>query len=160
MFKLPILEWKVLSNCRTSALLMKQSYTAVTLTMAFGIMLIAVGPLGSVLAQTNTTANGAGNATGGGASGNATGGGASGNATGGGASGNATGGGASGNATGGGASGNVTGGATTASEIENLTQGNTEALTNNTEVTDKATGLADLQKEQTSTDPNMTTPSG
>ena len=94
--------------------------------MAFGIMLIAVGPLGSVLAQTNTTANGA--------------------------SGNATG--------GGGASGNVTGGATTASEIENLTKGNTEALTNNTEVTDKATGLADLQKEQTSTDPNMTAPSG
>jgi|SRR5215211_670496 hypothetical protein len=113
---------------------MKQSCTVVTLTMAFGIMLIAVGPLGSVLAQTNTTANGA--------------------------SGNATGGGASGNATGGGASGNVTGGATTASEIENLTKGNTEALTNNTEVTDKATGLADLQKEQTSTDPNMTTPSG
>src|SRR5215217_894877 len=97
---------------------MKQSCTVVTLTMAFGIMLIAVGPLGSVLAQTNTTA------------------------------------------TGGGASGNVTGGATTASEIENLTKGNTEALTNNTEVTDKATGLADLQKEQTSTDPNMTTPSG
>jgi hypothetical protein len=122
---------------------MKQSCTVVTLTMAFGIMLIAIGPLGSVLAQTNTTANGA-----------------SGNATGGGASGNATGGGASGNATGGGASGNVTGGATTASEIENLTKGNTEALTNNTEVTDKATGLADLQKEQTSTDPNMTTPSG
>jgi hypothetical protein len=122
---------------------MKQSCTVVTLTMAFGIMLIAVGPLGSVLAQTNTTANGA-----------------SGNATGGGASGNATGGGASGNATGGGASGNVTGGATTASEIENLTKGNTEALTNNTEVTDKATGLADLQKEQTSTDPNMTAPSG
>ena len=104
---------------------MKQSCTVVTLTMAFGIMLIAVGPLGSVLAQTNTTANGA-----------------------------------SGNATGGGASGNATGGATTASEIENLTQGNTEALTNNTEVTDKDTGLADLQKEQTSTDPNMTTPSG
>ena len=113
---------------------MKQSCTVVTLTMAFSIMLIAVGPLGSVLAQTNTTANAA--------------------------SGNATGGGASGNATGGGASGNVTGGATTASEIENLTKGNTEALTNNTEVTDKATGLADLQKEQTSTDPNMTTPSG
>ena len=104
---------------------MKQSCTVVTLTMAFGIMLIAIGPLGSVLAQTNTTANGA-----------------------------------SGNATGGGASGNVTGGATTASEIENLTKGNTEALTNNTEVTDKATGLADLQKEQTSTDPNMTAPSG
>jgi hypothetical protein len=122
---------------------MKQSCTVVTLTMAFGIMLIAVGPLGSVLAQTNTTANGA-----------------SGNATGGGASGNATGGGASGNATGGGASGNVTGGATTASEIENLTKGNTEALTNNTEVTDKATGLVDLQKEQTGTDPNMTAPSG
>ncbi|MBD0360949.1 MAG: hypothetical protein ICV56_09605 [Nitrososphaeraceae archaeon] len=130
---------------------MKQSYTVVTLTMAFGIILIAIGPLGSVLAQTNTTANGAGNATGGGASGNA---------TGGGASGNATGGGASGNATGGGASGNVTGGATTASEIENLTQDNPQALTNNTEVTDQATGLADLQKEQTSTDPNMTTPSG
>jgi hypothetical protein len=122
---------------------MKQSYTVVTLAMALGIMLIAVGPLGSVFAQTNTTANGAG-----------------GNATGGGAGGNATGGGAGGNATGGGAGGNVTGGATTASEIENLTQGNTEALTNNTEVTDEATGLADLQKEQTSTDPNMTTPSG
>lgn len=106
----------MLSNCRTSALLMKQSYTVVTLTMAFGIMLIAVGPLGSVLAQTNTTANGAG--------------------------------------------GNVTGGATTASEIENLTQGNIEGLTNDTEVTDEATGLADLQKEQTSTDPNMTIPSG
>ena len=123
IFNLHILEWKVLSNCRRSALLMKQSYTVVTLAMAFGIMLIAVGPLGSVFAQTNTTANGAGNATGG-------------------------------------TGGNVTGGATTASEIENLTQGNTEALTNNTEVTDKATGLADLQKEQTSTDPNMTTPSG
>ncbi len=122
---------------------MKQSYTVVTLAMALGIMLIAVGPLGSVFAQTNTTANGAG-----------------GNATGGGAGGNATGGGAGGNVTGGGAGGNVTGGATTASEIENLTQGNTEALTNNTEVTDEATGLADLQKEQTSTDPNMTTPSG
>ncbi len=102
---------------------MKQSYTLVTLAMAFGIMLIAVGPHGSIFAQTNTTANGAGNATGG-------------------------------------TGGNVTGGATTASEIENLTQGTTEALTNNTEVTDKATGLADLQKEQTSTDPNMTTPSG
>ena len=113
---------------------MKQSYTVVTLAMALGIMLIAVGPLGSVFAQTNTTANGAG--------------------------GNATGGGAGGNATGGGAGGNVTGGATTASEIENLTQGNVEGLTNNTEVTDEATGLADLQKEQTSTDPNMTTPSG
>ena len=105
---------------------MKQSYTVVTLAMALGIMLIAVGPLGSVFAQTNTTANGAG--------------------------GNATGGAAGGNATG--------GGATTASELTNLTQGNTEALTNNTELTDKDTGLADLQKEQTSTDPNMTTPSG
>src|SRR5215213_3552405 len=113
---------------------MKQSYTVVTLAMALGIMLIAVGPLGSVFAQTNTTANGAG--------------------------GNATGGAAGGNATGGGAGGNVTGGATTASELTNLTQGNTEALTNNTEVTDKDTGLADLQKEQTTTDPNMTTPSG
>lgn len=112
---------------------MKQSYTVVTLAMAFGIMLIAVGPVGSIFAQTNTTGNGAGNATGGaGGNGNAT----------------------------GGAGGNVTGGATTASEIENLTQGNTEALTNNTEVTDEATGLADLQKEQTGTDPNMTTPSG
>jgi hypothetical protein len=131
IFNLHILEWKVLSNCRRSALLMKRSYTVVTLAMAFGIMLIAVGPLGSVFAQTNTTANGAGNATGG----------------------------TGGNATGG-TGGNATGGATTASEIENLTQGNTEALTNNTEVTDKATGLADLQKEQTSTDPNMTTPSG
>jgi hypothetical protein len=110
---------------------MKQSYTVVSLAMALGIMLIAVGPLGSVFAQTNTTANGAGNATGG----------------------------TGGNATGG-TGGNVTGGATTASEIENLTQGNTEALTNNTEVTDEGTGLADLQKEQTSTDPNMTSPSG
>ena len=90
------------------------------------------------------------------------------NTTGGGAGGNATGGGgAGGNATGGGAGGNATGGANaaepeigTASELENLTQGNPEALTNNTEVTDPATGLADLQKEQTSTDPNMTTPSG
>src|SRR5215208_6604441 len=127
---------------------MKQSYTVVTLAMALGIMLIAVGPLGSVFAQTNTTANGAG--------GNATGGAAGGNATGGAAGGNATGGAAGGNATGGAAGGNVTGGATTASELTNLTQGNTEALTNNTEVTDKDTGLADLQKEQTTTDPNMT----
>src|SRR5215212_4573050 len=154
---------------------MKQSCTVVTLTMAFSIMLIAVGPIGSVLAQpnspfdavANTTGGAGGNATGGGAGGNATGGGAGGNATGGGAGGNATGGGAGGNATGGGAGGNATGGASptepdvgSASELTNLTQGNTEALTNNTEVTDEATGLADLQKEQTTTDPNMTTPSG
>ena len=71
------------------------------------------------------------------------------------------------NTTGGGAGGNATGGAAaaepeigTASELENLTQGNPEALTNDTEVTDQATGLADLSKEQTTTDPNMTTPSG
>jgi hypothetical protein len=123
---------------------MKQSCIVITLTMAFSIMLIAVGPLGSVSAQQqqSTPFDAVANTTGGGAGGNA------------------TGGGAGGNATGGGAGGNVTGGATTASEIENLTQGNTEALTNNTEVTDEATGLADLQKEQTSTDPNMTTPSG
>ena len=113
-------------------------------------MLTAVGPLGSVLAQQQSTPFDA-----------------VANTTGGGAGGNATGGGAGGNATGGGAGGNATGGATaaepdigTASELENLTQDNPQALTNNTEVTDPATGLADLQKEQTSTDPNMTTPSG
>jgi hypothetical protein len=127
---------------------MKQSCTVVTLTMAFSIMLIAVGPVGSVLAQPNSPFDAVANTTGG-------------------AGGNATGGGAGGNATGGGAGGNATGGASptesdigSASELTNLTQGNTEALTNNTEVTDQATGLADLQKEQTSTDPNMTTPSG
>jgi hypothetical protein len=127
---------------------MKQSCTVVSLTMAFSIMLIAVGPIGSVLAQPNSPFDAVANTTGG-------------------AGGNATGGGAGGNATGGGAGGNATGGASptepdigSASELTNLTQGNTEALTNNTEVTDKTTGLADLQKEQTSTDPNMTTPSG
>ena len=106
--------------------------------MAFSIMLIAVGPLGSASAQQNTPFDAVANTTGG----------------------------AGGNATGG-AGGNATGGANaaepgigTASELENLTQGGPEALTNNTEVTDPATGLADLQKEQTSTDPNMTTPSG
>ena len=111
-------------------------------------MLIAVGPLGSASAQQNTPFDAVANTTGG-------------------AGGNATGGGAGGNATGGGAGGNATGGANasepgigTASELENLTQGGPESLTNNTEVTDPATGLADLQKEQTSTDPNMTTPSG
>jgi hypothetical protein len=104
---------------------MKQSGIVVTLTMAFSIMLIAVGPLGSVLAQQNTPFDAVANTTGGAAGGNATG-----------------------------------GGEETASEIENLTQDNPQALTNNTEVTDPATGLADLQKEQTSTDPNMTTPSG
>ena len=95
-------------------------------------MLIAVGPLGSVSAQQQSTPFDA-----------------------------------VANTTGGGAGGNATGGATaaepdigTASELENLTQGNPEALTNNTEVTDPTTGLGDLQKEQTSTDPNMTTPSG
>ena len=93
-------------------------------------MLIAVGPLGSASAQQNTPFDAVANTTGG-------------------------------------ADGNATGGANaaepgigTASELENLTQGGPEALTNNTEVTDPATGLADLQKEQTSTDPNMTTPSG
>jgi hypothetical protein len=127
---------------------MKQSCIVITLTMAFSIMLTAVGPLGSASAQQNTPFDAVANTTGG-------------------AGGNATGGGAGGNATGGGAGGNATGGANaaepgigTASELENLTQGGPEALTNNTEVTDPATGLADLQKEQTSTDPNMTTPSG
>ncbi|HZB16238.1 MAG TPA: hypothetical protein VE445_03645, partial [Nitrososphaeraceae archaeon] len=74
---------------------------------------------------------------------------------------------AGGNATGGGgaAGGNATTGAAepgigSASELESLTQDNPQALTNNTEVTDPSTGLAELQKEQTSTDPNMTTPSG
>ncbi len=112
-------------------------------------MLIAVAPLGSASAQQSTPFDAVANTTGGGAGGNA------------------TGGGAGGNATGGGAGGNATGGANatepdigSASELENLTQGNPEALTNNTEVTDEATGLADLQKEQTSTDPNKTTPSG
>ena len=112
--------------------------------MAFSIMLIAVGPLGSVSAQQqqSTPFDAVANTTGGGAGG--------GNATGGGAGG--------GNATGGAAAAEPEIG--TASELENLTQGNPEALTNNTEVTDPTTGLADLQKEQTSTDPNMTTPSG
>jgi succinate dehydrogenase/fumarate reductase flavoprotein subunit len=138
---------------------MKQSGIVVTLTMAFSIMLIAVGPLGSVLAQQNTPFDAVANTTGGAAGGNATGGGAAG--------GNATGGGAAGgNATGGGAAGgNATTGAAepgigSASELESLTQDNPQALTNNTEVTDPSTGLAELQKEQTSTDPNMTTPSG
>jgi hypothetical protein len=127
---------------------MKQSCIVITLTMAFSIMLTAVGPLGSASAQQNTPFDAVANTTGG-------------------AGGNATGGGAGGNATGGGAGGNATGGANaaepeigTASELENLTQGGPEALTNGTEVTDPTTGLADLQKEQTSTDPNMTTPSG
>jgi hypothetical protein len=127
---------------------MKQSCIVITLTMAFSIILTAVGPLGSASAQQNTPFDAVANTTGG-------------------AGGNATGGGAGGNATGGGAGGNATGGANaaepdigSASELENLTQGGPEALTNNTEVTDPATGLADLQKEQTSTDPNMTTPSG
>jgi hypothetical protein len=128
---------------------MKQSCIVITLTMAFSIMLIAVAPLGSASAQQSTPFDAVANTTGGGAGGNA------------------TGGGAGGNATGGGAGGNATGGANatepdigSASELENLTQGNPEALTNNTEVTDEATGLADLQKEQTSTDANKTTPSG
>ncbi|HYZ95556.1 MAG TPA: hypothetical protein VE524_02980 [Nitrososphaeraceae archaeon] len=131
---------------------MKQSCIVITLTMAFSIMLIAVAPLGSVSAQQqqSTPFDAVANTTGGGAGGNATGGGAGGNATGGGAGGNATGGGA--------AAGEPEIG--TASELENLTQDNPEALTNNTEVTDPATGLADLSKEQTTTDPNMTTPSG
>ena len=105
-------------------------------------MLIAVGQLGAVSAQQQSTPfDAVANTTGGGAGGNATG--------------------------GGGAGGNATGGANaaepeigTASELENLTRGGPEALTNNTEVTDPATGLADLGKEQTTTDPNMTTPSG
>jgi hypothetical protein len=147
---------------------MKQSCIVITLTMAFSIMLTAVGPLGSASAQQNTPFDAVANTTGG-AGGNATGGGAGGNATGGGAGGNATGGGAAGgNATGGGAAGgNATGGANatepgigSASELENLTQDNPQALTNNTEVTDPSAGLAELQQEQTSTDPNMTTPSG
>ena len=119
---------------------MKQSRIVVTLTMAFSIMLIAVGPLGSVLAQPNTPFDAVANTTGGAAGGNATGGGGA----------------AGGNAT----TGAAEPGIGSASELENLTQDNTQALTNNTEVTDPSTGLADLQKEQTSTDPNMTTPSG
>src|SRR3712207_9112869 len=89
---------------------MKQSCIVITLTMAFSIMLIAVGPLGSASAQQNTPFDAVANTTGG-------------------AGGNATGGGAGGNATGGGAGGNATGGANaaepgigTASELENLTQ--------------------------------------
>jgi hypothetical protein len=118
---------------------MKQSGIVVTLTMAFSIMLIAVGPLGSVLAQQNTPFDAVANTTGGAAGGNATGGGAAG-----------------GNAT----TGAAEPGIGSASELESLTQDNPQALTNNTEVTDPSTGLAELQKEQTSTDPNMTTPSG
>ena len=100
---------------------MKYLRTAVTLATAFGIILVAIGSLGSVLAQTS-------NATGG----------------------NTT-----------GATQNTTGnqsGTETSSDIENLTKGNAEFLTNSSDVTDKSTGLADLQKEQTTTDPNTTTP--
>lgn len=103
---------------------MKYLRTAVTLATAFGIILVAIGSLGSVLAQTNTTSNATG-----------------------------------GNTTG--ATQNTTGnqsGTETSSDIENLTKGNAEFLTNSSDVTDKSTGLADLQKEQTTTDPNMTTP--
>jgi hypothetical protein len=103
---------------------MKHLCIVVTLATAFGIMLVAIGSLGSVIAQTNTTSNAAG-----------------------------------GNTTG--ATQNPTGnqsGTETASDIENLTKGNAEYLTNSSEVTDNTTGLADLQKEQTTTDSNMTTP--
>jgi hypothetical protein len=65
---------------------------------------------------------------------------------------------AAGNTTG--AAQNTTGnqsGVETSSEIESLTQGNPELLANSSDVTDQTTGLADLQKEQTTTDPNMTT---
>jgi hypothetical protein len=48
-------------------------------------------------------------------------------------------------------------GVETSSEIESLTQGNPEILANSSDVTDQTTGLADLQKEQTTTDPNNTT---
>jgi hypothetical protein len=103
---------------------MKHLCIAVSLGTAFGIMLVAIGSLGPVIAQTNTTSNEAG-----------------------------------GNTTG--ATQNPTGnqsGTETASDIENLTKGNAEYLTNSSEVTDNTTGLADLQKEQTTTDSNMTTP--
>ena len=65
---------------------------------------------------------------------------------------------AAGNTTG--AAQNTTGnqsGVETSSEIESLTQGNPELLANSSDVTDQTTGLADLQKEQTTTDPNRTT---
>ena len=66
---------------------------------------------------------------------------------------------AAGNTTGAAAQ-NTTGnqsGVETSSEIESLTQGNPELLANSSDVTDQTTGLADLQKEQTTTDPNRTT---
>ena len=47
----------------------------------------------------------------------------------------------------------------TANELERLTQGNTELLLNGSKTSDRTAGLADLQKEQTTTDPNMTAPS-
>jgi hypothetical protein len=103
--------------------MMKYLCIVVTLTMAFGIMLVALGSLGSVFAQTNTTSNATG-----------------------------------GNTTG--ATQNTTGNQSdtgTASGITNLTGANTESLLNNTEMSDPTTGLQDLQKEQTTTDPNMTT---
>jgi hypothetical protein len=103
--------------------MMKYLCIAVTLAMAFGIILVAIGSLGSVFAQTNTTSNATG-----------------------------------GNTTG--ATQNTTGNQSdtgTASGITNLTGTNTESLLNNTEVSDPTTGLQDLQKEQTTTDPNMTT---
>lgn len=104
--------------------MMKHLFIAVTLAMALGITLVAIGSLGSVLAQSNATSNAAG-----------------------------------GNTTG--AAQNPTGnqsGTETAGSIENLTKGNSEYLTNSSAVNDNSTGLADLQKEQTTTDPNMTTP--
>ena len=116
---------------------MKHLCIAVSLAMALGIMLVSTGSFGSALAQTNTTSNAAGNTTG--------------------ASQNTTSN-AAGNTTG--ASQNTTGnqsGVETSSEIESLTQGNPELLANSSDVTDQTTGLADLQKEQTTTDPNMTT---
>jgi hypothetical protein len=47
----------------------------------------------------------------------------------------------------------------TANELERLTQGNTDLLLNGSKVSDRTPGLADLQKEQTTTDSNMTVPS-
>ena len=102
--------------------MMKHLFIAVTLAMALGITLVAIGSPGSVLAQSNTTSNAAGGNT---------------------------------------MTQNTTGnqsGTETAGSIENLTKGNAEYLTNSSAVNDNSTGLADLQKEQTTTDPNMTTP--
>jgi hypothetical protein len=66
---------------------------------------------------------------------------------------NATAGGTAGNTTAGGTAGNTTAGNTTdvgtASELEQLTGSNADVMGNNTEVANQSTGMAGLEREQT-----------